>query len=148
MTTSPGIYSGIPLESDPAIFTALASAIGVKNLEFQDLLSLDPVEVRAMLPNAVHALILIYSTTPEYEAGVRKARQDSRDAGHGYAGTGADEPVIWFEQTIRHACGFVAILHAASNLSPESEFIGWSLPVMSTCSQCDTQNPAHCLLPS
>ncbi|KAJ7057235.1 ubiquitin C-terminal hydrolase L3 [Mycena amicta] len=124
MTSTPGIYSGIPLESDPAIFTQVIRAIGVKNLEFQDLLCIDPVEVRLMLPSPVYALILIYSTTPEYEAGVRQARQDARDAGEGYAGVGKDEPVIWFDQTIRHACGFMAILHAAANLSPtDHEFI-------------------------
>lgn len=32
-----------------------------------------------------------------------------------YAGSGQDEPVMWFKQTIRHACGLIGLLHAVSN---------------------------------
>ncbi|KAF7319285.1 Ubiquitin carboxyl-terminal hydrolase [Mycena chlorophos] len=120
--STPGPYSGIPLESDPAIFTDLLRALGVKGLQFHDLLFLDPLEeVRASLPGPVLAVILIYATTPDYEAGLRKERQDARDAGKGYAGVGAEEPTLWFDQTIRHACGFMGILHAAANLSPAGQ---------------------------
>jgi len=60
----------------------------------------------------------VYTSTREYEAGIRAARQKDRDEGRGYAGRGEEEPAIWFEQTIRHACGLFAMLHAVSNLSP------------------------------
>ncbi|KAF7292768.1 Ubiquitin carboxyl-terminal hydrolase [Mycena indigotica] len=86
---------------------------------------LDPLEeVRLMLPQPVHALILIYSTTEEYEKSIRDARQAERNAGNGYSGSGDGEPVIWFDQTIRHACGFMSLLHASANLSSSGdEFI-------------------------
>ena len=32
-----------------------------------------------------------------------------------YAGKGAEEPVIWYKQTIRNACGLIGVLHAVSN---------------------------------
>ena len=32
-----------------------------------------------------------------------------------YEGSGEKEPVIWFRQTIRHACGLIGCLHAVSN---------------------------------
>ncbi|KAF7330050.1 Ubiquitin carboxyl-terminal hydrolase [Mycena kentingensis (nom. inval.)] len=115
-------FSGIPLESDPEIFTDILHAISVKSLQLQDLISLDAEELKSLLPGPVHALILIHSTTKEYEDDIWKARQDARDAGLGYDGHGSDEPVIWFEQTIRHACGFMALLHAVANL--EKDVIG------------------------
>ncbi len=32
-----------------------------------------------------------------------------------YTGSGTQEPVIWFKQTIGHACGLIGLLHAVSN---------------------------------
>jgi ubiquitin carboxyl-terminal hydrolase L3 len=33
-----------------------------------------------------------------------------------YDGCGADEPVVWFKQTIGHACGLMALIHALANM--------------------------------
>ena len=44
-----------------------------------------------------------------------------------YEGSGPDEPVMWFRQTIGHACGLMGLLHGASNgdakkfIKPESD---------------------------
>ncbi|KAJ7662172.1 ubiquitin C-terminal hydrolase L3 [Mycena polygramma] len=120
-----GPFSGIPLESDPEIFTDLVRALGVRSLEFRDVLSIDAKDLLPggdlALPSPVHALVFVYNTTREYEAGVRAERQKARDDGHGYAGHGDSEPVIWFWQTIRHACGLFALLHAVSNLSSSGQ---------------------------
>lgn len=40
-----------------------------------------------------------------------------------YKGKGAEEPVIWYKQTIRNACGLIGLLHAVSNGSSRP-FIG------------------------
>ncbi|KAJ7248183.1 peptidase C12, ubiquitin carboxyl-terminal hydrolase, partial [Mycena haematopus] len=112
----------IPLESDPSIFTDLLHALGVPSLEFLDVLSINTPDLLPgsdlALPSELHAFVLVYNTTPEYELGVRAERQKARDEGHAYNGRGEDEPVMWWEQTVRHACGLFAMVHAAANLSP------------------------------
>ncbi|KAJ7177799.1 ubiquitin C-terminal hydrolase L3 [Mycena filopes] len=122
--TAPDHFSGIPLESDPEIFTDFVHAVGLRpSLEFRDVLSIQPEDLvpgaPLALPHPVHALILVYTATEEYEAGIRAERQKARDEGRGYAGRGDKEPVVWFEQTIRHACGMFAMLHAVLNLSAD-----------------------------
>lgn len=124
-----GHFSGIPLESDPGIFTELVHALGARrSLEFRDVLSIMTEDLipggDLALPYPVHAFILVYNTNGEYEAGIRAERQKARDEGRGYAGHGDSEPAIWFEQTIRHACGLFAMLHAVLNLSSNGQFIG------------------------
>lgn len=44
-----------------------------------------------------------------------KARKAENEAMKPYEGSGEKEPVIWFRQTIRHACGLIGCLHAVSN---------------------------------
>src|ERR1700761_8714946 len=77
---SPDAFSGIPLESDPVIFTDLLHALGVPSLQFCDVLSLDSADVAPGGPLAlstpVYALVLVYNTTREYEAGQRRERQE------------------------------------------------------------------------
>ncbi|KAJ7121064.1 hypothetical protein C8R44DRAFT_671805 [Mycena epipterygia] len=118
-------FSGIPLESDPDIFTDLLHALGAPSLEFRDVLSINTADVspgaELALSLPVHAFVLVYTTTRAYEAGIRAERQHAREEGRGYAGRGVGESVLWFEQTIRHACGFFALLHAVSNLGPEGD---------------------------
>ncbi|KAJ7768653.1 ubiquitin C-terminal hydrolase L3 [Mycena maculata] len=117
---SNGQFSGVPLESDPEIFTELVHALGIRSLEFRDVLSINTEDVLPggdlALPLPVHAFVLVYTTTREYEASIRAAQQKVHNEGHRYTGHGDDEPTIWFEQTIRNACGLIAMLHAVSNL--------------------------------
>lgn len=123
-------FSGIPLESDPAIFTDLVHALGATALEFQDVLSLNADDLRSgdlALSSPLYAFVLVYNATREYEAGVRAERQQARDQGRGYSGRGDAEPVFWVEQTIKHACGMFAMIHAVANLrrGPDGQdFIG------------------------
>ncbi|KAJ7628754.1 ubiquitin C-terminal hydrolase L3 [Roridomyces roridus] len=122
-----GHFSGVPLESDPEIFNTVLRGLGVHSLECRDVLSVHTEDLLPgadlALPTPVYALILLYNATEEYEAGIRAARQKERDEGRGYAGRGEDEPVLWFEQKIRHACGFFALLHAVANLPERDKFI-------------------------
>lgn len=112
----------IPLESDPEIFTSLISRLGVRSLEFHDILSLDLADLLPggdlALPGPVYAFILIFPTTQSYEAELKAAKRRAHSEGTHYTGHGPKEPVIWFEQTIHNACGLYAILHAISNLDP------------------------------
>ncbi|KAJ6481878.1 ubiquitin C-terminal hydrolase L3 [Mycena sanguinolenta] len=113
----------IPLESDPEIFTNLIQqGLGIRSLEFQDVLSLDLADLLPggplALPQPIHALILIFPTTEAYEDELKSAKHLARSEGTHYRGHGPTEPVIWFEQTIHNACGLYAILHAISNLDP------------------------------
>lgn len=39
-----------------------------------------------------------------------------------YDGSGQEEPVIWFKQTIGHACGLYALIHSVGN-GPSKDFI-------------------------
>lgn len=63
-----------------------------------------------MIPRPVYALIFI-CPAPVYF----RAREAENNAMQDYQGSGPEEPVIWFRQTIRHACGLMALLHSISN---------------------------------
>lgn len=116
MSTSPPVpvyrKHFIPLESNPEVFTTLIHELGVAtSLCFQDVLSLDDPELIGFLLRPVHALILVFPTTEDYER-----RVSIEDAGIGdYLDGGGDEPVVFFRQTINNACGLYAILHAVCN---------------------------------
>ncbi|KAJ6481881.1 ubiquitin C-terminal hydrolase L3 [Mycena sanguinolenta] len=124
---SPDRFNHIPLESDPSIFTDLLHELGVPSLEFLDVLSINTSDLLPgadlALPSQLHAFVLVYTTTREYETGIHAERQKARDAGLGYNGHGEGEPVMWWEQTVRHACGLFAMVHAAANLNVGHDFI-------------------------
>ena len=102
----------IPLENNPEVFTELVHKLGVSSkLGFYDVYSLDDPELLALIPRPVHALIFI-SPADVYHR-VRKADAGSKELT--YDGSSEQEPVIWFKQTIGHACGLIALLHSVSN---------------------------------
>ncbi|TFK57603.1 ubiquitin carboxyl-terminal hydrolase isozyme L1 [Heliocybe sulcata] len=111
-STSTDCKHFIPLESNPIVFTDLIHKLGVsQSLAFSDVLSLEDPELLAFVPRPVHALVLVFPTSTAYEA--RKA--ESEAARVEYTGSGAEQDVIWFKQTIHNACGLYAILHAVCN---------------------------------
>lgn len=102
----------IPLESNPEVFTKLIHELGVnKDVEFQDVFSLDDPDLIAMTPRPVYALIFTLITTNKY-AQWRDEDEQKRPV---YDGAGEGEEVVWFKQTIHNACGFYGILHSISN---------------------------------
>ena len=99
----------IPLENNPDVFTHLAQNLGLSsNLGFYDVFSIDEPDLLAMVPRPVHSLIVIVPAPI-----VHRVRESDKELS--YEGSGPDEPVMWFPQTIRHACGLMALIHSTFN---------------------------------
>ncbi|KAM7193078.1 putative ubiquitin carboxyl-terminal hydrolase 1 [Naviculisporaceae sp. PSN 640] len=99
----------LPLESNADVFNQLLRALGISpDIVFEDIFTLDEPD---FLPRPALAVVLIFPTTERYEAHKSQA-EATRTA---YSGSGPDEPVVWFKQTINNACGMYAILHAVCN---------------------------------
>ena len=106
-------------ENNPDVMTRLATKLGLSpGLQFYDIYSLDEPELLAHVPRPVLALLAIIPLTPAWDRDRR-----TEDAGKSdYAGFGPEEPVIWFKQTIGHACGSIGLLHSLIN-GPAVDFI-------------------------
>ncbi|GJE84626.1 ubiquitin carboxyl-terminal hydrolase [Phanerochaete sordida] len=108
-----------PLESHPDVFNEVTHGLGVSpSLVWSDVLSIDEPEILAMTPRPALALVLVFPSTPTYQE--QKREEDA--AREAYTGCGADEPVVWWKQTIYNACGLYGILHAISN-GPARQYI-------------------------
>lgn len=101
----------IPLENNPEVFSHLVHHLGVSpKLGFYDIYSIDEPSFLAFLPRPVYALLFICPQNVYHKA------RDQEDADlKPYGGSGKQEPVMWFKQTIGHACGLIGLLHAVSN---------------------------------
>ncbi|KAH7271614.1 hypothetical protein B0J15DRAFT_509715 [Fusarium solani] len=115
MSTTPGVsYKNgkkvfIPLENNPEVFNKLIHNLGVsEKLGFYDVYSVDEPDLLAMIPRPVHALIFI-TPAPMY---YRVRENDPGSEELTYDGSGPDEPVTWYKQTIGNACGLIALLHS------------------------------------
>ncbi|KAJ9157463.1 Ubiquitin carboxyl-terminal hydrolase [Pleurostoma richardsiae] len=107
------------LENNPEVMSTLAHRLGLSDeLEFYDVYSLDEPELLAHIPRPAHAMLVIIPRTPAWD----EDRQAEDKAKEDYAGYGEGEPVIWFKQTIGHACGSIGLLHCAIN-GPAVNFI-------------------------
>ncbi|KAG6036629.1 hypothetical protein E4U41_005598 [Claviceps citrina] len=107
----------IPLENNPEVFTALVHDLGVSSqLGFYDVFSLDDPSLIGHIPRPAFALIFIspseMQTAVRQEDGLQKS---VRVQDLTYTKCGADEPVLWFHQTIVNACGTYALLHSVAN---------------------------------
>lgn len=80
-------------------------------LSFHDVFSIDDPELLAFVPRPATALLLVFPVSKTFENFRREEDKDKKD----YEGKGTSEPVIWYKQTIRNACGLIGILHAVSN---------------------------------
>ena len=63
------------------------------------------------MPRPVYALLLVFPVTTSYET----FRTKEDEPIPVYEGSGPDEEVLWFKQTIRNACGMMGLLHLACN---------------------------------
>jgi len=116
---TPGVYinsSGkktfIPLENNPTVFTALVHRLGLSTqLEFHDVWSIDEPALLATISRPVHALVFISPADIYHRVRVSDPGQKPLF----YTGHGPGEPVVWFKQTIGHACGLIALLHSVAN---------------------------------
>jgi ubiquitin carboxyl-terminal hydrolase L3 len=91
--------------------TNLAHELGLSsNLQFHEVYSLTEPSLLEFLPRPALALLLVFPVSSTYE----KHRSDEDSTKADYDGTGA-EPVIWFKQTIKNACGLIGLLHIITN---------------------------------
>lgn len=99
--------------------TSLIHELGLSPaLSFHDVFSIDEPELLAFIPRPANALLLVFPVSDTYEISRVTEDKDKTE----YTGKGDGEPVIWYKQTIRNACGLIGILHAVSNGSAK-EFI-------------------------
>lgn len=118
-----GAPAFIPLEANPPLMTSLIHKLGVSPaLQLHDVYSLTEPDLLAFIPRPALALLLVFPISAEYES--HRMAQDS--IAQDYTGKGEEEPVLWWKQTIRNACGMMGLLHAVSN-GPAREFIGTPL---------------------
>lgn len=128
----PGVYINskgkktfVPLENNPEVFTELVHRLGISpKLGFYDIYSIDEPELLAFVPRPVHALIFIvpadvYHRVRKNDRGF-KIEEESKVMT--YDGSGDEEPVMWFKQTIGHSCGLMALIHSVSN-GPAKQFV-------------------------
>ncbi|PTB36401.1 hypothetical protein M441DRAFT_151148 [Trichoderma asperellum CBS 433.97] len=109
----------IPLEANPQLLTTLIHKLGVSPaLQMHDVYSLTDPDMLAFIPRPALALLLVFPISAVYES--HRMAEDSLATE--YNGTGDKEPVLWWKQTIRNACGLMGLLHAVTN-GPAREFI-------------------------
>ena len=132
-TTNPDLPQGhtpafIPLEANPEVMTTLLRRLGLSDsLAVHDVYSITEPELLAFVPRPALALLLVFPVSAAYES-----QRLAEDAGvPEYNGKGDSEPVLWFRQTIRNACGLMGLLHAVSN-GPAKSFIRASFPLFAS----------------
>lgn len=88
-------------------------------LGFSDVFSIDEPDLLAFVPRPSHALLLVFPVSRTYESS--RIQEDASQSE--YSGSGPSEPVTWFKQTIRNACGLIGLLHAVANGEPRRQVI-------------------------
>ncbi|KAL6233661.1 hypothetical protein BDW75DRAFT_214488, partial [Aspergillus navahoensis] len=102
----------VPLENNPEVMSHLVHQLGLSSsLGFTDVFSIDEPDLLALVPRPSQALLLVFPVSKSYESS--RIAEDSYLPE--YTGSGPNEPVMWFKQTIRNACGLIGLLHAVSN---------------------------------
>ncbi|KAA8649954.1 hypothetical protein EYZ11_000997 [Aspergillus tanneri] len=102
----------VPLENNPEVMSHLIHQLGLPpSIGFTDVYSIDEPDLLAFVPRPSYALLLVFPVSSTYEAS--RVSEDTHRSE--YASSGASEPVMWFKQTIRNACGLIGLLHAVSN---------------------------------
>ncbi|MCJ1399884.1 ubiquitinyl hydrolase 1 [Xylographa trunciseda] len=99
--------------------SSLLHQLGMSNsIGFHDVYSIDDPELLAFVPRPAYALLLVFPVDETYE----KFRSQEDSGKPEYNGSGPEEEVMWFKQTIGNACGLIGLLHGASN-GPVTKFI-------------------------
>ncbi|KAI9220972.1 hypothetical protein BC828DRAFT_382230 [Blastocladiella britannica] len=105
----------VPLESNPDVLNHFVANLGVdtKTWQFFDVFGLDD-ELLAMMPSAI-AVIMLFPVTGKYEAykAEEQVRLESTDPEHAHLRPPAS--TYYTRQTIRNACGTIAVLHSLFN---------------------------------
>ncbi|KAK3366044.1 ubiquitin carboxyl-terminal hydrolase [Lasiosphaeria ovina] len=100
------------IESDAGVFTYLLDNLGVKNVQFEELLSLDPDALAQLHP--VYGVIFLFKfpTDAPYQAGEKPL--------DGTFDNDASEHLFFAAQTIQNACGTQALLSVLLNKTDPS----------------------------
>ncbi|KNZ57326.1 hypothetical protein VP01_2189g5 [Puccinia sorghi] len=104
----------LPLESNPEVMNAWASALGLSTdaVSFTDVYGLDP-ELLAMVPKPVYAVVMLFPISKEYETA--RAAEHERIVDQANRTVVPDNRLIFIKQTISNACGTIGLLHALAN---------------------------------
>jgi ubiquitin carboxyl-terminal hydrolase L3 len=99
--------------------TNLSHELGLSPaLQFHEVYSLNEPSLLEFLPRPALALLLVFPVTSTYE----KHRRDEDSSKQEYDSSGA-EPVIWYKQTIRNACGLIGLLHCITNGAARDQIV-------------------------
>ncbi|KAJ5642120.1 hypothetical protein N7490_006120 [Penicillium lividum] len=96
------------IESDEGVFTSLIENLGVQDVQFEELISLDADTIRSLGP--VYGVIFLFKWTREAAGARAEAPIDGT-----YDQTATDNNVFFAAQTIQNACGTQAILSVILN---------------------------------
>jgi len=92
--------------------TKLAHTLGLSPaLTFHDVFSLTEPDLLALLPRPACALLFVYPCTDLSETHYAQENEAEPE----YEGSGPEEPVMFYRQTIHHACGLIGLLHCTTN---------------------------------
>ena len=92
--------------------TKLAHHLGLSPaLSFHDAYSLTDPDLLAIIPRPASALLFTYPGSVSATAHFAKVNEAEPE----YAGSGADEPVMFYHQIINNACGLIGLLHCTTN---------------------------------
>ena len=92
-----------------------------KQLSFHDVYSIEDPDLLSFVPRPAYALLLVFPVSESYES-FRKEEDRERPE---YNGSGPQEEVMWYKQTIGNACGLIGLLHGVTN-GLAKDFIGTS----------------------
>ncbi|PTB63531.1 ubiquitinyl hydrolase [Trichoderma citrinoviride] len=95
------------IESDAGVFTSLIENLGVKNVQFEELLTLDPSELLALQPLYGVIFLFKYPTDRPYA--------DASGPQDGAFDHDASERIFFAAQTIQNACATQALLSVLLN---------------------------------
>lgn len=99
-------------ENNPEVMTKLAHKLGLSpDLSFTEIYSFTEPSLLAMVPRPAHAVLFLWPSSELSDQEFKKEESSMKE----YEGTDPDEPVLWFRQTIGHACGLIGLLHCLSN---------------------------------
>ena len=116
---NPPCLRPVPEENNPEVMNALSARLGLTagKLAFHDVWSLTEPELLSHIPRPCLGLLVIIPLTPTWHAS-RTAEDATLPDPDTSTDPSTQTPVLWFPQTIGHACGSIGLLHLLLNLPP------------------------------
>ncbi|XP_018420243.1 PREDICTED: ubiquitin carboxyl-terminal hydrolase isozyme L1 [Nanorana parkeri] len=96
-----------PTEINPEMLNKLLEKFGVSNSKFEDVLGLEPSDVKAFT-KPVYALLLIFPLTKKHEEFRNEQVKKQKDKK-------LDSKVYFMKQTLENLSGIVALIHSVAN---------------------------------